>query len=667
MKENLKIQKDIENNKKQINKKGFIKEAIFNKQNLKKGLLTGIWLMLYAAILCFFTHSIGMSSIGEMLCLLAVVITANKNYVIVAYLITLALLLIARALLKNTFISNIVVTVITTIISIISYYKYSILAQPFVPNDVLLIGNAEQIAGFGLSIPSFNLIYCVISLAFVLFLEYKIEKKYNFNEKKLEWKKEWYRIPLLIIGVVVIVLLCFNAKRFEKTKLNNDLGNLYNYSGAVATFFMHLGDFYAKAPAGYSEKNIEMLKEKYESNLNAGDREIEKENYEEDLNIEGLETSNNTNNEIYSIKNSKENSNEKINVIFIMNESFSDPTKIEDVKYSIDPLGDIQNLAKNDRNCKIGSCITPSFGGGTSLPEFEALTGLTSFFIEKQIFPYTSYITSDMNSIVREYAKNGYETIGLHTNTKTFYNRSNVYKFLGFNETIFEEDIENPLYKGGNISDEEFKNQIINKFEKDKGTSKFLFGVTMQNHMPYSKKEYEKYDITVTSDKYTEANIKSLTNYVQGVYDGNKLYVELAEYLKNYEEPTILVMFGDHLPSLEKKLFYNNSGYSTIDWFETPYIMWSNCGVDFSSISEYMTPSNLGLTLFKLSGNTLPWYMKPFEQIYEEYPIINNQIIVNKEMDVVRKEEIKNIELIKNANILQYDLLIKKRYIPCIK
>lgn len=628
MEENTQVQNDVEISKKlktqmQVNTKNSKNKKIMIK------LLSESWIVVYAVILFLFTYTIGTSNIGETFGILKIISIVNKQYIIAGYLITLALLIIGRALLKNTFISNIVVTGITTIISIISYYKYSLLNQPFVPNDILLAGNANQIASFGLSMPSINVIFCVVTLGLVLYFEYLIEKKYKINEKKLNWKKEWYRIPLLFIGCILIFFLCFDAKRFEKIKINNDLGNLYNYSGAVATFFMHLGDLYTKTPEDYSKENIEKIEAQY------------------------------------SIVESK--IAEKVNVIFIMNESFSDPTKIEGVEYSKDPLGDIRELAKIDKNCKIGNCITPSFGGGTSLPEFEALTGLTSFYIEKQIFPYTSYITSDMNSIVREYNKNGYETIGLHTNTKTFYNRNNVYKFLGFNKTVFEEDINNPIYKAGNISDEEFKNQIINKFEENKNTKKFIFGVTMQNHMPYKKKEYENYDIAVTSEQYTKTNINSLKNYVQGVYDSNKLYVELVEYLKGYEEPTILVMFGDHLPSLEKGIFYKNSEYSTIDLYETPYIMWSNCNIDLTTVPEYITPGNLGLTLLKLSGNSLPWYLKPFEEIYRKYPIINNQIVVDKNLNVLKKDEIENIELIRNANILQYDLLIKKKYIPCIK
>lgn len=614
-----------------------------------------LWVFIYAFILFFFTYSIQRGSIQETIYVLKTVAAANIYYIVVSYLIMLALLFISKAIFKNTFLSNLVVTILTVIIAIISYYKNSILNQPFVPTDVLLIGNADQIAAFGLSLPTLNMIYSIVVLAMILFLQFVVEKKYNINYKFENWKKELYRIPLFIIGIVIIIYTCINPQRFANFKIKNDLGDLYSYSGGNTTFFMHLGDFYFKTPEGYSEKKIEEIKEEYTEKNN--DYMTNKDN---NL-VNAISQEKNINITDNIINKATDRASDKVNVILIMNESFSDPTKIKNVNYSIDPLKDLRELAKKDSNCKIGNLVSPVVGGGTSLPEFEVLTGLSSFYLEKQIYPYTSYITSDMNSIVREYNKNGYETLGLHTNTRTFYNRTNVYKYLGFEETIFSEDIENPETKGGFISDNEFKNQIINKFDSTKGENKFIFGVTMQNHMPYGKKVYETYDINITSDKYTETELKSLTNYVQGIYDSCKMYIELVNYLKEYDEPTILVMFGDHLPSLERNMYYKDSEYKFIDMYTTPYIIWSNYGQELSDVSSTITPSKLGLNLYNLSGNELPWYLKPFDELYEEYIVFNNNIVYNNDGEVITKEELNNRELVQKCGILQYEMLIKRK------
>ncbi len=344
-----------------------------------------------------------------------------------------------------------------------------------------------------------------------------------------------------------------------------------------------------------------------------------------------------------------------------MNESFSDPTKINNVEYSKNPVGEIKNLCENDVNAVWGGLASPSYGGGTSVPEFEALTGLSSYYLAKQIFPFTNYMKSDLNSIVREYKKADYTTIGIHPNTQTFYNRGKAYKYLGFDKTVFGEDIENPEIKGGNVSDNEFANLIIKNFEEASG-NKFIFGVTIQNHMPYNYQRYDTYDIEVMSKELSESEKAQLTTYVQGVYDGNKMYMKLVEYLRNVQEPTILIMFGDHLPSFSS--IYEKSGYDLFNKLLTPYIIWANYDIDYSKyLTEYMSPSNLSIEIMKIANIEIPWYLKNFEELYAKYPAFNNQLIMDNEGNILKSEECVEDELIKKCKILQYDLLIKKKYI----
>lgn len=585
-----------------------------------------LWTLVYALILYFFTYSIGIPrSFLEMFTIIDLLDTISDNAVIVTYMIILSLLLISRAIFKNGFISNTVVTLILLLIAIISYYKGLVLNQPFVPTDIMLIGNIGQIVEFGITPPSYKIVISTIILATMLLLQFLFEKKLKFNYKFQGLIKELYRIPLLIVGIIIIYMLCISPNRFKNYNIVNITESLRVVYGNVGTFFIKLGDLCVTVPENYSKEKIEEIKEEY-------------------------------------INNNIENESEKINVIFIMCEAFSDPTKIKDINYSVDPLIDIRELIKNDKNSKMGECTIPVLGGGTAVPEFESLTGLSSYYIDKNIFPHTSYITSDMNSLVRDYNKQGYKTIGIHTNTGNFYNRKKVYKHLGFNETIFTENIEEPEYIGGCITDKEFENQIISQFEANKGTDKFLFGVTMQNHMPYSSKPYEKYDINITSNNfnYSENDMTQLKNYVQGVYDDNKMYIELVEYLKKYNEPTLLVMFGDHLPALADYKFYYESNYIESEFYKTPYIMWANYEIDFNNIPDTITIPNLAINLYELSGNSLPWYLKLFKEIYISYNAFNNQQIINTENKFISREELERLELINNGEILQYALLIKK-------
>lgn len=301
-----------------------------------------------------------------------------------------------------------------------------------------------------------------------------------------------------------------------------------------------------------------------------------------------------------------------------MNESYADLSKLPNVTYSQNPMEIINDMKNNEDIFICGKLVSPVLGGGTSLPEFEVLTGLTSYYLEQQIYPYTSYINGNMNSIVREFNKNNYTTIGIHTNTRTFYNRYNIYQFLGFEKTIFEEDIDKPEYKGNYISDNEAANQIIKAFETN-GKNKFIFAVTMQNHMKYLNKDYDKYDVDISSDALTKTEIQELKNYIQGVVDANKMYKKIADYLKTKEEPTILIMFGDHLPLLGDSYCstYKKNNLSYIEYFLTPYIVWANYDIENEKIPQLLSMSNLGINIMQMANIDIPWYLECFKELYE--------------------------------------------------
>lgn len=585
-----------------------------------------IYSIVYVCTLYFFSHLIALDNMQQSIEIIGYVIENFSNCFIIGFLITFSIFLIINAIIKNNLRTNIILTSITLIISIISYYKFIILENPFVPSDILLIGNINQIGKFGITLIPIQNILLMLSLILLLVLQYLFKKEY-YKEEQNERKMYLLRIIVFLLGIAMLYNICISPNRFSKLGIKNDMRTNYYYMAGNGAFFMHLGDFYTIKPEGYNEENIEKIKQENKVEI----VEIQKEHP---------------------------------NVIMIMNESFSNPNKIKNVKYSVNPIKNIEELKENDKNCIIGNTVVPVLGGGTALPEYEALTGLSSYFIEKQIQPYTSYIRSNMNSVVRTYKNNGYTTVGIHTNTQTFYNRNYIYDYLGFEQTVFAQDISKPIKKGGNISDEEFEKQVISKFEENDG-KKFIFGLTMQNHMPYLSKKYNQYDIDVKSNSLDENEVKELRNYVQGVYDADKMYINIVNYLKNVEEPTVLVMFGDHLPALSQYSVYKESGYSKLEYYSTPYVIWANYDINYKEIfSEYMSPSNLSISIMKLLDIELPWYLKVFDALYEKFPVINNQLIIDKDCKMIDLEEAIDYNLVNDCRIIQYDLLINKKYIP---
>ena len=585
-----------------------------------------LFLIIYSFILYMLSFIIKTDDIMVHLELFFLLISKGGiPYIMVAYLIILSIMFIIKSLIQDNFKTSLISTIIVFVITIISYYKYNVLELPFLPGDILLIGNIKQIAEFGLSNPPINMIISIFIIFLMLVLLYIIQKKYPVVNTKNNIQSDTFRIIICVTGIALLYYMCIRPTRYIDLGITNELGCNYAWMGGNAVFFMHIGDVWSKPPSGYTRENIEKMKKESEEHTNM------------------TEDKNNP------------------NVIIIMSESFSNPNKLKNVGFSINPIQNIEQLAQNNKNCITGNIITAVYGGGTSLPEYEVLTGLSSYFIEEQIIPYTNYIRSDMNSIVRTYYNNNYTTVGIHTNTKKFYNRENVYKYLGFEQTVFSEDIDNPEIKGGNISDNEFSNQIIKKFEENDG-SKFIFGVTMQNHLPYTRKNYENYDIDVIANDLTEEEYIKLKNYVQGVYDIDQMYIKLVNYLKNIEEPTILMMFGDHLPSLNS--IHTKSDYNAIDYYTVPYIIWSNYDINYEAISETTSPSNISIDIMKLANINIPWYLTKFDKMYDNYPAINNKYAITKKNEVLEYNDIIKLDIMNDCEVLQYDLLMKKKYIP---
>lgn len=583
--------------------------------------------LIFPIICCILLESIKFGSFIYFFKAEFYIATHILRYLLIAYFIILGILLIIRSFTKNNFISNCILSTLLLCITLVSYYKYKALEQPFLPTDMLLVGNLDQITEFGFTGVTIQIIRNIIMLISVLVIDYYINKKLENKIIKINVIK---RICIFGIGAIMTYFLCVSPNRYARFSIQNDNKNLFTWIGSNATFFIHLGDLYNPKPDNYNKETIENIKEQYQE-----DKDEEKQE------------------------------SDNPNIILIMDESYADLTKLENVNYTDNPMKIINEL-KKEENCITGEVITPVFGGGTSLPEFEVLTGLTSYFISEQVYPFVSYINSDMNSIVRVFNKNNYNTIGIHTNTKTFYNRYMVYNYLGFSQTIFEEDTENPEYRGNYISDNEMANQIIKAFENNEG-NKFIFAVTMQNHMKYVMKNYEEYDVEVTSEVLSDTEVIELQNYTQGVVDANKMYKKLKQYLETCEENTILIMFGDHLPLLgdDYGSTYEKTGLLGLDYWCTPYVIWAN--YDFeekATMPDTISTSNLGFKLLDLANiNDIPWYLKPFYELYEEYPIINNKFIINKNGEKIRKENMEDSVLIDNCKILQYDLLIKNKYI----
>ncbi len=161
-----------------------------------------------------------------------------------------------------------------------------------------------------------------------------------------------------------------------------------------------------------------------------------------------------------SLKNPQ--SNPKPNIVLIMCESFWDPTVLNGVHFS-------EDIMKNFNKYKKGEIVSPAIGGGTSNVEFEALTGLSTYFLGPGVLAYNVYFRRDTPGIVSVLKDNGYNTIAIHPYMAEMYNRDKVYKFLGFDEFISLEGFNSDTdLKGPYVSDDRLMDKVLEILSKER-------------------------------------------------------------------------------------------------------------------------------------------------------------------------------------------------------
>ncbi|MGL4624120.1 MAG: LTA synthase family protein [Culicoidibacterales bacterium] len=277
------------------------------------------------------------------------------------------------------------------------------------------------------------------------------------------------------------------------------------------------------------------------------------------------------------------------NIILLLNESFMDVTKIPNIKFNEDPLPTYRALTAETVT---GNFVSSQFGGGTSNVEYDVLTGHTSFDLPKGMVPYTQLIHQPIQSLPQLLASYGYQNTSIHSYTGWFWNRESVHKNLGFEQLLDETTFVDPTMVGPYISDQDFMDKIIETFETNKAADptrpQFIFGISMQNHAPYGGEDKSIGDespIAITESEGLDAeSVEVLEDYAQSTYLSDLALKNLLAYFEAQDEPTIVVQFGDHLPSMGTLLaeagYLNNPDETvfeqTLSKYTTPVVFWDN-------------------------------------------------------------------------------------------
>lgn len=357
------------------------------------------------------------------------------------------------------------------------------------------------------------------------------------------------------------------------------------------------------------------------------------------------------------------------NIILIMNESFSDMEHIGNVDTDTSLLKFFHEMSQNTTK---GWLQMPVFGGGTAESEYEVLTGNTKQFLSIGSTAYELYCQDPEYGIPQLLKKQGYTTIALHPYSGDNWNRSTVYPEIGFDEFF---SLENWNSRLDNLrwfaSDQSTYNKIKEILsEKEVGEKVFTFLVTMQNHGDYSEDTLGLYEPDIKLN-YNKEYPKAET-YLSLINESDKALEELIYYLQQLDQPTMLIMFGDHYPNVEEAFYEELYGKKIEDLdleetqlrYQTPYIIWTN--YESESVQENMSANYLGAYILEKAGLSMSKYDKFLLQLKKEIPVIGMGAIEDSNGKWYDMNDLpqKYAELINNYKILQYNR-IKDRKNVC--
>ncbi|GFZ92054.1 divalent ion tolerance protein CutA [Dyella caseinilytica] len=235
-------------------------------------------------------------------------------------------------------------------------------------------------------------------------------------------------------------------------------------------------------------------------------------------------------------------------IVVIQSESFFDPSIVRGYENAhLTP-----NLTRLAAGGMSGPLHVPTYGGGTIRTEFEVLTGLSLRYFGNMQFPYLQLNDKVVPSMVRVLRSHGYETVAIHGNDPTFWNRNTAFKALGFDRFVSQSSFPaNAAMDGKYMADSAMTDEIMAQL-KDSGAPQFLFAISLEAHGPYdvTPKDVAARDAIAVPAAISAKDKVEVQNYIYHMQHADQELGRLAALLAKRSRPTLLLFYGDHLPGL---------------------------------------------------------------------------------------------------------------------
>ena len=489
----------------------------------------------------------------------------DGNFVFVLNVILVALLYLMLLMLFNRFwTASIVILAVGIIVAAIEHFKVEIRYEAILPADLGFLGsNTGNMLTF---IPAGAHVTILVALgafaallALILVLRHFDGRKGRMIRTDNLSLNLTSRLILLLLPILVFALYCIHVSTTDSlaNKFSRALGDtpsmwdsVYDAqrNGPLVAFTRQLNPKIMDKPSNYSEETMKKVAARYQK-------------------------------EAETINASRTNNLTDSTVVYVLSESFSDPSRVPGLKTNKDSMPNIRKIKSGTTS---GLMLSSGYGGGTANLEYMGLSGLSMANFDSSLSsPYQQLVPSQhWTPTINQMWGAPANSLGYHPYESSMYSRATNYKKFGFSHfyTLTGPDVikyQDKIDESPYVSDKSSYDSALEGIRSGK-TNKFIQIITMQNHMPYHE-WYENNDYTAESTTGTplgDDEQQSIETYQKGVEITDQATQEFLNELDALDKPVTVVFYGDHLPGIYSSA--SEDGNNSLALHLTDYFIWSN-------------------------------------------------------------------------------------------
>ena len=489
----------------------------------------------------------------------------DGNFVFVLNVILVALLYLMLLMLFNRFwTASIVILAVGIIVAAIEHFTVEIRYEAILPADLGFHGsNTGNMLTF---IPAGAHVTILVALgAFAVLLALILVLRHFDGRKGRMIRTDnlslnlTSRLILLLLPILVFALYCIHVSTTDSlaNKFSRALGDtpsmwdsVYDAqrNGPLVAFTRQLNPKIMDKPSNYSEETMKKVAARYQK-------------------------------EAETINASRTNNLTDSTVVYVLSESFSDPSRVPGLKTNKDSMPNIRKIKAGTTS---GLMLSSGYGGGTANLEYMGLSGLSMANFESSLSsPYQQLVPSQhWTPTINQLWGAPVNSLGYHPYESSMYSRATNYKKFGFSHfyTLTGPDVikyQDKIDESPYVSDKSSYDSALEGIKSGK-TNKFIQIITMQNHMPYHE-WYENNDYTAESTTGTplgDDEQQSIETYQKGVEITDQATQEFLNELDALDKPVTVVFYGDHLPGIYSSA--SEDGNNSLALHLTDYFIWSN-------------------------------------------------------------------------------------------